>query len=67
MLCLTRRLGDVILIDGGIEITVIRIEQGHVRLGITAPKNIAIIRKELLPRPESEQKPPIGIVERDYD
>jgi len=48
MLVLSRKLNEKIVIDDQIEITVVGIENGKVQLGIDAPKNIEIMRKELL-------------------
>ena len=47
MLILSRKKDESIIIDGNIEIKVLEIEDGKVRLGINAPKNIDIFRKEL--------------------
>ncbi|HUX02268.1 MAG TPA: carbon storage regulator [Phycisphaerae bacterium] len=49
MLCLTRRANQVIQLSGGIEIRVLDTHRGHVRLGITAPPGVTILRNELLP------------------
>lgn len=48
MLVLSRKLNEKIIIDEQIEITVVGIENGKVQLGIEAPKEIEIMRKELL-------------------
>ena len=48
MLTLSRRVGEKIHIGGGIEIEVVRIDQGRVRLGITAPLQTKIVRQELM-------------------
>lgn len=48
MLVLTRKTGQSIVIDGGIEITVLEVRGEQVRLGITAPREIRVNRKELL-------------------
>jgi carbon storage regulator len=48
MLVLTRKQNEGILIGNDIVITVINIEGDKVRLGIEAPKNIRVIREELL-------------------
>jgi carbon storage regulator len=48
MLVLSRKLNEKIVIDDQIEITVVGIENGKVQLGIEAPKEIEIMRKELL-------------------
>ncbi|MEW9081666.1 carbon storage regulator CsrA [Caldanaerobacter subterraneus] len=48
MLILTRKVGQSIIIGEDIEIKVLEIINGQIKLGITAPKNISILRKELL-------------------
>ena len=48
MLVLSRKLNEKIVIDGGIVVTVVKIEGGQVRLGIDAPKNIKVFRQEIL-------------------
>ncbi len=48
MLVLTRKQNEGVLIGNDIVITVINIEGDKVRLGIEAPKNIRVIREELL-------------------
>ena len=48
MLILTRRIGEKILIDNGkIEVSIIYVRNGHIALGIKAPRNIDIDRKEI--------------------
>jgi len=47
MLILTRRLGESIVINGGIEVTVCHIKGGQVQLGIEAPPDVRIDRREL--------------------
>ena len=48
MLVLSRKLSEQITIDGGIVITVVSIDRGKVRLGVTAPPDTKIMRNELL-------------------
>lgn len=48
MLVLGRKLGEKILIDGGIEIEVVKVQKGGVRLGIKAPEAVKIHREEVL-------------------
>ena len=48
MLILTRRPGETILIGDDIEVTVMRISGNQVRIGIEAPKDVDIVRGELL-------------------
>ncbi|NOX15113.1 MAG: carbon storage regulator CsrA [Epsilonproteobacteria bacterium] len=47
MLVLSRKLGESILLDDKITITVMEVSKGVVRLGIDAPKEMLILRKEL--------------------
>lgn len=47
MLILSRKQDESIIIDGNIEIKVLEIDEGKVRLGIEAPRDIDIFRKEL--------------------
>jgi carbon storage regulator len=47
MLVITRKKNDAILIGDDIEITIVKIEDGSVKLAISAPKDITILRKEL--------------------
>ena len=47
MLILSRKKDESIIIDGNIEIKIIEIEDGKIRIGIEAPKHIEILRKEL--------------------
>ena len=53
MLVLTRKTGQSIVIDGGIEITVLEVRGEQVRLGIAAPREIRVNRKELLAQMET--------------
>lgn len=47
MLVITRKKGESILIGKDIEITVVRIDDGSVKLAISAPKEVTILRNEL--------------------
>jgi carbon storage regulator len=47
MLVLTRRVGEEIVIDGDIRITVTAIIGNKVRIGVTAPESIRVDRKEI--------------------
>lgn len=49
MLVLTRRIGEAILIEHGIEIIVLAMKGGQVRIGVSAPSSIAVLRSELAP------------------
>lgn len=47
MLVIRRRAGESFLIDGGVEVEVLEVGATQVKLGIIAPKNVAILRKEV--------------------
>lgn len=47
MLILTRRVEEKIMIGDEVTITVLGVKGGHVRLGIGAPKRIAVYREEI--------------------
>jgi carbon storage regulator len=48
MLVLTRKRGELIQIDGNIQITVISVQGNRVRLGIEAPDSVTVRRGELV-------------------
>jgi carbon storage regulator len=48
MLVLSRKINEKIVIDGGIVLTVVKIEGGQVRLGIEAPSDVKVYREEIL-------------------
>ncbi len=56
MLVLTRKVGEMLRIAENIEVTVIEIKHGKVRLGFRCPKEIAILRQEVAGR-ESAHEP----------
>ncbi|MEW9093533.1 MAG: carbon storage regulator CsrA [Clostridiaceae bacterium] len=56
MLVIGRKKGESLLIGDDIEITVVKIEDGSVRLAIEAPKSVNILRKELYKEVEQENR-----------
>ncbi|NLM22374.1 MAG: carbon storage regulator CsrA [Peptococcaceae bacterium] len=48
MLVLSRKAGQSILIGHNIEVRIIEIQGDQVKIGINAPKDISILRKELM-------------------
>ena len=50
MLVLSRRVGEEIVIAGNVRVTVVSVEGGKVRLGVTAPASVPVHRKEVLDR-----------------
>lgn len=47
MLALTRKKDEAIIIDGNIEIRILDIQDGKVRIGVSAPKDVSIHREEV--------------------
>ncbi|MEW8956203.1 carbon storage regulator CsrA [Clostridium sp.] len=54
MLVLTRKKGESILIGDDIEITLVKVEDGAVKISIKAPRDVQILRKELYVEVEKE-------------
>lgn len=48
MLVLRRKVGESIIVDGVISISVLAVEGERVKIGINAPSDITIVREELL-------------------
>lgn len=48
MLVLTRKNKQSLLIGDNIEITILEVQNGNVKIGIKAPKDIRIMRKEVI-------------------
>ncbi|HET6325575.1 MAG TPA: carbon storage regulator [Planctomycetaceae bacterium] len=62
MLVLRRKVGERIVIDGRIEVTVLCIRGGRVRVGVAAPRSVRVLRQEVL-RPEIPSDPTAATVE----
>lgn len=60
MLILSRKPGESIMIGDDIEVHLIEMEDGKVKLGIDAPKNIDILRKELYRQVGEENAKALG-------
>ncbi len=56
MLALTRKKGETIVIGDNIEITVLGVSKDQVKLGIVAPKEVSIHRKEIYDLIQSENQ-----------
>lgn len=57
MLVLTRKRGELIQIDGNIQVTVVSVQGNRVRLGIEAPDTVSVRRGELVFEIETEDVP----------
>ncbi len=58
MLILTRRIGETLMIGDDISITVLGVKGNQVRLGVNAPKDVAVHREEIYERIQKEKSEP---------
>jgi carbon storage regulator len=56
MLILTRRVGETVMIGDDVTITVLGVKGNQVRVGINAPKHVAVHREEIYERIKREQQ-----------
>lgn len=56
MLVLTRKSGEAIQIGDDIEISIVSVKGDQVKLGINAPKDVEILRKEIVVQIQEENK-----------
>lgn len=56
MLILTRRQGETIRIGEDVSVTVVGVNGSQVRLGIDAPKDVAVDREEIAERKQREKQ-----------
>lgn len=61
MLVVTRKKGESLLIGDDIEISIVKVDNGTVKLAINAPREMTILRKELYTEVQEENKEAINI------
>jgi carbon storage regulator len=57
MLILTRRVGETVMIGNDVTVTVLGVKGNQVRVGVNAPKDVAVHREEIYERIKREQDP----------
>jgi carbon storage regulator len=63
MLILTRRVGETLMIGDEVSVTVLGVKGNQVRLGINAPKDVAVHREEIYERIRHEYSEPLVVEE----
>lgn len=56
MLILTRRVGETLTIGDDVKVTVLGVKGNQVRIGVEAPKHVAVLREELTDRARNHLK-----------
>ena len=54
MLILTRRVGETLKVGSDVDVTVLGVKGNQIRIGIKAPKNVAVHREEIFDRIQRE-------------
>ena len=67
MLILTRRVGESVMIGNDVTVTILGVKGNQVRVGINAPKNVAVHREEIYERIKREQQGNGGGSQHDQD
>jgi carbon storage regulator len=56
MLILTRRVGETLMVGDDVTVTVLGVKGNQVRIGVNAPKNVAVHREEIYDRIRKENE-----------
>ncbi len=63
MLILTRRVGETLMVGDEVTVTVLGVKGNQVRLGVNAPKEVAVHREEIYQRIKREHDDEDGSAE----
>ncbi len=64
MLILTRKVGETVMVGDNVSVTVLGVKGNQVRVGINAPKDVSVHRKEIYTRiHQDDESPPEFIQE----
>jgi carbon storage regulator len=58
MLILTRRVGETLMVGDEVTVTVLGVKGNQVRIGVNAPKDVAVHREEIYQRIQNEKDQP---------
>ena len=61
MLALTRKKGEALMINNNVEITILEVRGDQVKIGISAPKDVPIYRKEVYLQIQEENKEAMNV------
>ncbi len=63
MLALTRKKGESLVINNNIEVTILEVRGDQIKIGISAPKEVPIYRKEVYIQIQEENKASMDIAD----
>ena len=60
MLVLTRRVGETVIVGNDVSVTILGVKGNQIRIGINAPRDVAVHREEIYERIRREPRPVIS-------
>ena len=63
MLYLTRKIGESVMINDNVEITVVEVRGKSIKLGFTFPSDISVLRREIYDRIQEENRAAAASIE----